>query len=450
MNASHEGRASQSTTSDIQPSEPLSSADTHSSAAFSSPVNISTINNSNPHRAHRASISSCNSPIDPICDAYDDRASKTKNPSSYRATRAAPGVERVDGVSIIQSNNSTNQPTNNRPTLHQDSAYVHIRQQQQYPQYNNHHLSTADYATLPWPSAHVAASNQSAQRLYPSGVDKLILAAMMEDAATTASMTNAHKYSQNAPPRASPAHYLPTGRGIGYLNNARDSQVPTPSNKSELELYRLLERANLLNYFATFLSYGKYSKSPNAVCRSSSVYSKQIYPQNPYPGGDDVQQLSDADEDEFLEIMSLVGMTQKPLHVRRLQKALIEWRENKESSETNFRRPSEIFFTHNGNFNNVDNIYHNNHRQQQHIVNSAVFSESPAPTPTSSSSQSITVVPSDNSSGIGIDQVGSNNRSGQPHDVLVGAPKRPRLMDSLHQQKSSAPKRSTSRSPRPV
>lgn len=79
------------------------------------------------------------------------------------------------------------------------------------------------------------------------------------------------------------------------------NQNPVPSCKSEFELYRLLERANLLQYFPTFLVFG----------------------------GDDVQQLCDADEEEFLEIMNLVGMTRKPLHVRRLQKALIEWRESK-------------------------------------------------------------------------------------------------------------------------
>ncbi|KAG1701733.1 NGFI-A-binding protein 1 [Nymphon striatum] len=42
-------------------------------------------------------------------------------------------------------------------------------------------------------------------------------------------------------------------------------------------------------------------------------------------GGDDVQQLCEAGEEEFLEIMALVGMASKPLHVRRLQKALQEW-----------------------------------------------------------------------------------------------------------------------------
>lgn len=45
-------------------------------------------------------------------------------------------------------------------------------------------------------------------------------------------------------------------------------------------------------------------------------------------GGDDVQQLCEAGEEEFLEIMALVGMASKPLHVRRLQKALQEWAVN--------------------------------------------------------------------------------------------------------------------------
>ena len=73
-----------------------------------------------------------------------------------------------------------------------------------------------------------------------------------------------------------------------------------PSNESELQLYRVLQRANLLAYYDTF------------ICQ----------------GGDDVQQLYEAGEEEFLEIMALVGMAAKPLHVRRLQKALHEWATN--------------------------------------------------------------------------------------------------------------------------
>ncbi|XP_070174894.1 NGFI-A-binding protein homolog isoform X2 [Littorina saxatilis] len=70
-----------------------------------------------------------------------------------------------------------------------------------------------------------------------------------------------------------------------------------PSNASERQLYNVLKRANLLQYYDTFIA----------------------------QGGDDVQQLCEAGEDEFLEIMALVGMAAKPLHVRRLQKALQEW-----------------------------------------------------------------------------------------------------------------------------
>jgi hypothetical protein len=50
-------------------------------------------------------------------------------------------------------------------------------------------------------------------------------------------------------------------------------------------------------------------------------------------GGDDVQQLCEAGEEEFLEIMALVGMASKPLHVRRLQKALQEWVQNPGTKE---------------------------------------------------------------------------------------------------------------------
>ena len=109
-------------------------------------------------------------------------------------------------------------------------------------------------------------------------------------------------------------------------------QIPTPRNKSELELYKLLERANLLHYFGTFLNFG----------------------------GDDVQQLSDADEDEFLEIMSLIGMTKKPLHVRRLQKALHEWRENRDNRDvyepsigSTFRRPNSLAHTRSSSANSM-------------------------------------------------------------------------------------------------
>ncbi|KAK1876642.1 NGFI-A-binding protein 1 [Dissostichus eleginoides] len=70
-----------------------------------------------------------------------------------------------------------------------------------------------------------------------------------------------------------------------------------PRTLGELQLYRILQRANLLYYYEAFIQ----------------------------QGGDDVQQLCEAAEEEFLEIMALVGMASKPLHVRRLQKALRDW-----------------------------------------------------------------------------------------------------------------------------
>lgn len=76
--------------------------------------------------------------------------------------------------------------------------------------------------------------------------------------------------------------------------------MSTPRTLGELQLYRVLQRANLLMYYDTFIQ----------------------------QGGDDVQQLCEAGEEEFLEIMALVGMATKPLHVRRLQKALRDWAAN--------------------------------------------------------------------------------------------------------------------------
>ncbi|XP_032522483.2 NGFI-A-binding protein homolog [Danaus plexippus] len=87
---------------------------------------------------------------------------------------------------------------------------------------------------------------------------------------------------------------------IGRNVNGTMVVTSAPSNEAELQLYRVMQRASLLAYYDTLLEMG----------------------------GDDVQQLCDAGEEEFLEIMALVGMASKPLHVRRLQKALQEWVNN--------------------------------------------------------------------------------------------------------------------------
>jgi hypothetical protein len=45
-----------------------------------------------------------------------------------------------------------------------------------------------------------------------------------------------------------------------------------------------------------------------------------------FSGGDDLKQLAEAQNDDFQEIITLVGMISKPLHVKRFQKALADYR----------------------------------------------------------------------------------------------------------------------------
>ncbi|XP_062401268.1 NGFI-A-binding protein 2 isoform X2 [Sardina pilchardus] len=92
--------------------------------------------------------------------------------------------------------------------------------------------------------------------------------------------------------------------------------MSVPRTLGELQLYRVLQRANLLAYYDTFIQ----------------------------QGGDDVQQLCEAGEEEFLEIMALVGMATKPLHVRRLQKALRDWAAN----PAHFSQPLASSLAHGG------------------------------------------------------------------------------------------------------
>ncbi|XP_043278209.1 NGFI-A-binding protein homolog isoform X2 [Venturia canescens] len=103
---------------------------------------------------------------------------------------------------------------------------------------------------------------------------------------TTPSVTQQHQTTASGLPRI-------LSRNV----NGTLVQTSVPQNEAELQLYRVMQRASLLGYYDTLLEMG----------------------------GDDVQQLCDAGEEEFLEIMALVGMASKPLHVRRLQKALQEW-----------------------------------------------------------------------------------------------------------------------------
>ncbi|XP_038115160.1 LOW QUALITY PROTEIN: NGFI-A-binding protein homolog [Culex quinquefasciatus] len=91
----------------------------------------------------------------------------------------------------------------------------------------------------------------------------------------------------------------------GRNKNNTMVETATPSNEAELQLYRVLQRASLLSYFDTLLAMG----------------------------GDDLEQFTSSSQ-EFMEIVDLVGMQSKPLHVRRLQKALQEWIANPSAFQT--------------------------------------------------------------------------------------------------------------------
>ncbi|GMS82419.1 hypothetical protein PENTCL1PPCAC_4594, partial [Pristionchus entomophagus] len=80
-------------------------------------------------------------------------------------------------------------------------------------------------------------------------------------------------------------------------HNRPSAVARPPSTVSEWQLLAILHRANLLQYYDVFID----------------------------KGGDDVNQIMCSDESEFLEIMSIVGMLSKPLHVRRLQRALAQY-----------------------------------------------------------------------------------------------------------------------------
>ncbi|XP_025409108.1 NGFI-A-binding protein homolog [Sipha flava] len=111
-----------------------------------------------------------------------------------------------------------------------------------------------------------------------------------------------------------PSAEPPPSSGSKILSkNSNGTMIMTssPSNEAELQLYRVMQRASLLAYYDTLLEMG----------------------------GDDLQQLCDAGEEEFLEIMALVGMASKPLHVRRLQKALHEWVSNPAMFQTPLTSP---------------------------------------------------------------------------------------------------------------
>ncbi|CAF0790999.1 unnamed protein product [Rotaria sordida] len=76
--------------------------------------------------------------------------------------------------------------------------------------------------------------------------------------------------------------------------------ISLPKNHLEDTLFKFLEQANLLQYYSAFIE----------------------------QGGDDLKQLAEAQNDDFQEIITLVGMISKPLHVKRFKKALADYRQS--------------------------------------------------------------------------------------------------------------------------
>ena len=70
-----------------------------------------------------------------------------------------------------------------------------------------------------------------------------------------------------------------------------------PNTDTKTDLYKILENANLLSYYETFVEIG----------------------------ADDITQLFDTCGDDFVEAIEVSGMALKPLHVRRLERALNDW-----------------------------------------------------------------------------------------------------------------------------
>ncbi|CAH8855198.1 unnamed protein product [Trichobilharzia szidati] len=87
-----------------------------------------------------------------------------------------------------------------------------------------------------------------------------------------------------------------------------DAKRNSVQNLGEYEVYLLLQKAKLLQYFDAFINHG----------------------------GDDIQQLTELlkDPNEFDQLMKLVGMDRKPLHIQRFKKALAQHASQNNTSST--------------------------------------------------------------------------------------------------------------------
>ncbi|CAH8585993.1 unnamed protein product [Schistosoma bovis] len=118
-----------------------------------------------------------------------------------------------------------------------------------------------------------------------------------------------------------------------------DSKRNLLQNLGELEVYLLLQNAKLLQYFDAFINHG----------------------------GDDIQQLIDSlnDPKEFDQLIKIVEMDKKPLHVQRFKKALLQYSTQNITSHHNQQHVTKEFQSNNiytnqeGSSLNIDNNNNN-------------------------------------------------------------------------------------------
>uniref|UniRef100_A0AAF5I4H6 NCD1 domain-containing protein n=1 Tax=Strongyloides stercoralis TaxID=6248 RepID=A0AAF5I4H6_STRER len=119
------------------------------------------------------------------------------------------------------------------------------------------------------------------------------------------------------------------------------------ASASEWQLQAVLFKANLMQYYDVFIS----------------------------QGGDDIDYIMKTDENEFLEIMSLVGMASKPLHVRRFQRTLHEFSQDRDTFLRTAAREltvAMIASQNNGSLGNGSDLL-NNHGEENGTINSLSY-----------------------------------------------------------------------------
>ncbi|CEF59281.1 NGFI-A-binding protein homolog [Strongyloides ratti] len=119
------------------------------------------------------------------------------------------------------------------------------------------------------------------------------------------------------------------------------------ASASEWQLQAVLFKANLMQYYDVFIS----------------------------QGGDDIDYIMKTDENEFLEIMSLVGMASKPLHVRRFQRTLHEFSQDRDTFLRTAARELTVAIIasqNNGSMGNGNDII-NGHGEENGTINSLSY-----------------------------------------------------------------------------